>query len=110
MAITSAKIAGADYTSGNKRVRFRTITIGTYATGGVALVPSDAGLRKIISAIPEGAFVKTDRTDGVTVHYSVSQQKLLAYQSTTGAPHLLVEVADTTDLSAYTGRIRFEGW
>lgn len=111
MALTIAAVAGADHVTGNKRVKYRTITFdSSYPTGGESLTATDVGLRKIQSAIPEGAFVKTDRTDGVTVHYSISQAKLLAYQSTTGAPAKLVEVADTTDLSAYAGRVRFEGF
>jgi hypothetical protein len=111
MPVTLAKIADADYTNANKRVRYRTVTLtSSYPTGGEALVASDVGLHKITSALPEGAFVKTDRTDGVLVHYSIAAGKLTAYQSTTGAPVKLVEVANATDLSAYSGRIRFEGF
>lgn len=111
VALTLTKVTGGAYTSGNHRVRSFTVTFdSSYTTGGLALTPANVGLKTITSAVPEGAFVKTDRSDGVEVHYSISQQKLLAYQSTTGAPSKLIEVAGLTDLSAYSGRIRFEGF
>lgn len=63
----------------------------SYPTGGEAVVASDFGLAGINHVIcgspPLGGFVAT---------YDPIAGKIKLWQSTTGAPALLVEVADTT--------------
>lgn len=111
MALTVAKVSGADFTDGNKRRRVRTITLdSSYLTAGEALIPADVGLRVITEAIPHGAFRNTDGTLGVFVSYDVTNQKLLAYWGNAGSASGLPEVTSTTDLSTYSGRITFIGY
>lgn len=116
MALTITKIANADYTEANKRVRVRSVTFdSSYPTGGESLTPADVGLRVITEARAHGAFRKSDASDAVLVSYDYTNKKLLAYRqkdpaATGGADIALPQVGNTIDLSAYSGRITFIGF
>jgi hypothetical protein len=66
----------------------------SYPTGGYAVVPSDFGLRGIFAVVagspPLGGFVAT---------YDAVAGKVKLFQSTTGAPAALVEVANATNVA-----------
>lgn len=81
----------------------------SYPTDGEALVGSQVSLGTELSYVSSGVAMKSDESDAVVVAYDAAAGKLVAFQSTTGAPNKLVEVANTTDLSAYTARLRFVG-
>lgn len=76
----------------NNKVVTASITLdSSYPTGGEVVVPSDFGLQgidhMIVGSPPLGGFLAT---------YDPIAGKIKLWQSTTGAPALLVEVADTT--------------
>lgn len=112
MALTVAKVTGADRIEGNKKVKVRTITFdSSYPTGGEALTASTLGFRKVEEVRPHGVFRNTDGTLAVPVSYDHTNSKLLAYQyngASAGVAQLL-EVANTTDLSAFSGRVTVVG-
>ena len=112
MALTIARVSGADSTFGNKRIKTRTITFDdSYPTGGESLTAADLGLRTLDAVIPHGAFRKTaDSTDAIAVSYNHTTAKLVAYRqkdpaAAGGADIALPEVGNTTDLSGYSGRV-----
>lgn len=106
MALTVAKITGADHVAGNKRYKYRTITFdASYPTGGEPLTASDLGLKQIVAIVPMGAFRNTDATLGIEVSYDHTNSKLVAYWGNAGVASGMPEVTSTTDLSTYSGRI-----
>ena len=110
MALTIARITGADTTWGNKRVRVRDITFdSSYPTGGEPLTPADVGLKKIEQAVPHGAARNTAGTLAVDVAYDATTAKLFAYETaaTVATPH--AEVGSGESLATYTVRITFIG-
>jgi hypothetical protein len=110
MALTVTKVTGADYVSGNKRVKVRDITFdSSYATAGEALTAATVGLKTIEQAIPNGAFRSTDATNSIVVSYDRTNSKLVAYWGNAGSASVSPEVTSTTDLSTYSGRITFVG-
>lgn len=116
MALTIAKVTGADTVFGNKKVKVRTITFdSSYADNGESLTASDVGLRKIEQVIPNGPFRKSDGSDAIVPSYDFTNAKLLAFDqkdpgSAGGTDIAFPEVANTTDLSAYSGRVTFIGY
>jgi hypothetical protein len=110
MALTVAKVSGADYTSGNKKVRVRTITFdSSYPTAGEALSASDLGLKAVQQFIPHGSFRNADGTLGIVVSYDYTNAKLIAHWGNAGTASGMPEVSSTTDLSAYSGRVTVVG-
>jgi hypothetical protein len=108
MALTVAKVTGGAYTLGNKKKRTVTITFdSSYPTGGEALTAGDLGVsgRTLIEVIPHGAFRNTDATLGIVVSYDHTNSKLVAYWGNAGSVSGMPEVANTTDLSTYSGRV-----
>lgn len=111
MALTVAKITGADHISGNMRVKVRTVTFdASYPTGGEALTAADFGLKKLFEVRPHGAFRNTDATLGIAVSYDHTNSKLVAYWDNAGVASGLPEVTNTTDLSTYSGRVTAIGY
>lgn len=112
MALTIAKLdPNPDHVAGNKKVRYRTVTFdSSYPTDGEAIAASDFGLKKIEVLEVCGLAMKTDESDAVAVSHDPTAGTLVAFQSTTGAPAKLVEVANTTDLSAYSVIVKAIGW
>jgi hypothetical protein len=81
---------------GNTRVNYYDATFdASYATGGLALKPSDVGLSRIVA-------VDASPVGGRSFPYVASTGKLQAFGGTT-------EVTNTTDLSAVTTRLSAEG-
>ena len=104
MALTIAKVTGADHVEGNKRVKVRTITLdSSYPTGGYSLVPADVGLRRIETVQGSLAPATSGGATAREVSYDFTNQKLQVY--TTGS----AEAASTSDQSAFSIRVRFVG-
>lgn len=113
MALTIAKVSNGDYNIGNKRVRTRDVTFDTsYATGGLALTPSQVGLRSIIEAETGGGAKNAAGTSLVPVRYDYTNSKLQAYRydGASAGKAFLEEVAAAVDLSAFTVRMKFVGF
>lgn len=69
----------------------------------VAQIPGATGSIIFVSA--EAGMPTTPATNGTLVVWDRTAKKLVYFQSTTGAPSALVEVAAGTDLSANTARL-----
>lgn len=116
------KVTGADYTSGNKRVRVRDVQLTTganYTTGGEIITPAAVGLnRRIESVSIMSARTTTGGAGGIpiAVDYtaiagSPGAVKLQAYRydGASAGKAFLEEVAASVDLSTFSARLRFEG-
>lgn len=111
MALTVAKVTGADHIAGNMRHKVRTITFdSSYPTGGEPLTAGDLGLKAVFEVRAHGPFRNTGATLGVTVSYDHANSKLVAYWGNAGTASGLPEVTNTTDLSTYSGRITAVGY
>jgi hypothetical protein len=110
MALTVAAVPTANYAVSNKRVKVVDITFdSSYLTAGESLTPANVGLKVIQQAMPHGEFRNTDGTLGVGVSYDRTNSKLLAYGGSAAAA-VRGEIASTTDLSTYSGRMTFIGY
>lgn len=111
MALTIAKVTGRqDYVAGNRDTKVRTITFdSSYPTAGEALTAADFGLKTLDEVRPHGVFRNTDATLGIVVSYNHTTAKLVAYWGNAGSVSGMPEVADTTDLSTYSGRVTAVG-
>lgn len=110
MALTIAKVTGADYVAGNKKVRVRTVTFdSSYPTAGESLTAPDVGLKAIQQFIPHGTFRNADGTAAIEVSYDYTNSKLIAHWGNAGVASVLPEVTNTTDISAYSGRVTIVG-
>jgi hypothetical protein len=68
MAVAIAKVAGADYTAGNKRVKVRTLTFsGNYATNGETITAAEVGLKRIEDVHFSGAAAAATPTTAVVL-------------------------------------------
>ena len=111
MALTISRVSGADHVEGNTKVRVRTITFdSSYPTGGESLTAADFGLRRLFEVRPHGLFRTSSGTTAISVDYDHTNSKLLAYRgidpaNAGGAQVPWQEVANTTDLSAFSGRV-----
>ncbi len=76
-----------------------------YPTAGEPLTAATLGYSELFAVIPEGAFRNTDATLGILVSYDAVNSKLVAYWGNAGSVSGMPEVADTTDLSTYSGRL-----
>lgn len=111
MALTLSRVANTWRAAGNKRTVDYDITFdSSYADDGETLTPANVGLKVIERAIPHGAFIDAGNDNGVLVRYDIAEQKLVALWGNAGTASVLPEVTSTTDLSAYSGRITFEGY
>lgn len=116
MAFTIASVSNADYVSGNKKVKVRTLTFdSSYATGGESLTPSEVGLKVITECKPHGPFRTSSGSTAISVSYDYTNSKMFAYRTKDpgnagGADVPLQEVANTTDLSTFSGRVTFVGY
>jgi hypothetical protein len=111
MALTIAKVTGADYVSSNKRVRVRTVTFdASYATGGLSLTPALVGLRTI-DTVHGGIAKNAAGTSALPVAYDFTAQKLQAYRydGASAGKAFLEEVTAAVDLSAFSVRLTFTG-
>jgi hypothetical protein len=114
---TSATISASgrkiDAVPGSRKTVYRDITFSTtYPTGGEAL-PSAAslGLKEILFVDVECSAARNAAgTSAVPVAYDRTNHKLQAYVSNGASPALLAEAPSLTNLSAFTARVRFEGY
>lgn len=111
MALTVAKITGADHVAGNMRARVRTITFdSSYPTGGESLTAADFGLKKLFEVRPHGSFRAAANTSAIEVSYDHTNAKLIAFWGNAGVASVQPEVTNTTDLSTYSGRVTAIGY
>lgn len=89
--------------AGNRKQSRGTGNLGTYATGGVAVTPSQVGLGIIDSFIvnPAGGYVFT---------YDPTAGKVLAYWTGASTTAVLAEVTTSTNLAAITFTFLAEGY
>lgn len=84
----------------NLTLSISTLNLGTYATGGVSVTPSQLGLSNVMFAIISVHSLSATPT-GTWYRFDPDTNKVIAYQSS-GSDS---EVPNATDLSATTLRI-----
>ena len=87
---------------------FKYIGPTVYAAGGDAQAAQVFKLG-VVEYVEDFLGIPAAGTTAVIYHYDVTNAKMQAFQSTTGAPSALVEVADATDLSTFVGHSRAYG-
>jgi hypothetical protein len=107
LAVTFDAQPGGRSTMFPRKVRRGTISLGTYATGGVAVTPTNVGLIRIDD-------LDVQPSAGYIFEYLPATGKVKAYRqkdpaAAGGADIALPEVANAVDLSAVTARFRAEG-
>lgn len=119
MAVTVARVAGADHVSGNKRVRVRTITLdSSYVQTGEPLTAAEVGLKKIEQAIPHGLAITSTGTTAwsVTPQINSAGTSMLLFvhgqePADVTATSLPFPDADATEnLSTFSIRMSFIGY
>lgn len=98
---------------GSKRNRHATIVPDSnYPVGGEAISASSFGLVVLDRIIFDGPFVDPDTRDNAVIPFYDKTNGLLLFfwSNSDAADGPLQEVADTTDLSAYTGRVIAVGY
>lgn len=112
MALTLTQTGDWISQEGNKNVRRFTVDFdASYPTGGESLTAADMALATI-----DTAGVRIDPKSGYVFSYDYTNNTVLAYWQTDpadagGANIALIQVADTTDLSAVTGvTVEAKGW
>jgi len=78
-----------------------TVAQGGYLTGGITVDPTEVRMGKIFAIL---GGVLSNGTAMLLPWYDVATGKLLYFVPNTGA-----EVANATDLTAYSGRVEFVG-
>lgn len=107
LAVTFDAQPGGRSTMFPRKIRRGTISLGTYATGGIAVTPRNLELIRVDD-------LDIQPTGGYLFEYLPSTGKIKAYRqkdpgATGGADIPLPEVANAVDLSAVTSRFRAEG-
>lgn len=74
----------------------------SYLAGGEAQ-GAQAFKLGVVEVVHDFLGVPAAGTTAVIYRYNITTGKMQAFQSTTGAPNALVEVADATDLSSFIG-------
>lgn len=114
LTITLTKVDGNPVERiGRFKVVHRKVDVeDTYADGGHALTPQMFGLNYITKVMfPSGPFCSSDG-DGdsaIVPNWDRLNAKLRFFESTTGAPSKLLEVATATNLDGYNGEIEVWG-
>jgi len=86
-------------------------TASSYYTSGYLITPANVGLSHIYFVI-FGTQVPVNGTPITTIvmpFWDATNTALQFFQSTTGAPEALVEVASATDLSGFVFQVTFVG-
>lgn len=111
MALTVLPVTGEKpFVKGNRDDAVFTITFdSSYPTAGEPLTAATLGFKKLREVRAHGPFRNTDGTLGIVVSYDHTNAKLLAYWGNAGSVSGMPEVASTTDLSTYSGRITVTG-
>lgn len=118
MAVTVAKITGADTTWGNKKVRIRTVTFdSSYLATGEPINASDFGLKQFDTLEPLGFAIPSAGTTAfaVTAQIATARTSALLFvhgQEPTSATTTTIAFADadsTEDLSTFSVVMRAVG-
>jgi hypothetical protein len=112
LTITSANLANLEEPErvGRYLVATRKWTLsGTYATGGHAYSDADvvpARVKQIVEVeFPDGVF--RNGTNAIVPAWDPDNKKIMFFWQTNVATSPLIEVAATTSLASYVGRVRF---
>lgn len=100
MAVTvTNKIPQQALSVGNIRGRVVTVTLALndYLTGGVAVTPASVNLAEIYGAVVIG---QDSVGAGYLPVWRTDTNKLQLFQSTTGAPNILVELPNATSVAS----------
>lgn len=100
----AAIISGLDFSvSGDKRSTIATVTGDTsYPTGGYSIAPNQIGLGTVLFA--DASFLANSTPAVRAAVYNTSTNKLLLFGEN------FSEVANGTDVSAFSGKIQAFGW
>lgn len=113
MALIIAKLTpNPDYVSGNKKVKFRTLTFdSSYDTAGESLTAANVNLKKIVD-VQLNPLKNSGGTAGWIGVYDYTNSKVIVLTGSNagGSGTALPEVSSTTNLSSYTCRARIEGY
>lgn len=99
MAVAATGVAGANYVSGNKKVRvYDLVFSGNYATGGESFTAATVGLKVINQVIPHGgAATSSDLTTAIPLAYNHATSKFVFYEGSAAGTAL----AEKTNAEAY---------
>jgi hypothetical protein len=95
--------------TGQEKTTIREVTLsGTYVTGGYAYSPGpDLGVTRVLLLQFPVPF--RNGTNMITPVWDRASAKIMFFQSTTGAPNPLIEVANGTTLTSYVGIVQTLG-
>lgn len=119
MAVTLAKIAGADTVWGNKKVKVRVVTLdSSYLATGEPITAADFGLQKFDTLEPLGFAIPTAGTTAWAVTAQISSDRTSALlfvhgQDPTDATDTSIAFFDadsTEDLSTFSVTMRAIGY
>lgn len=110
MAFAVAIDAGPDgrFVTGDRQIRTGTISLGTYATNGVAVTKANFDLPVVLNHL------EVDPSAGYLFEFDKTNSKVKAFRqkdpaAAGGADIALPEVANAVDLSAVLSRFRASG-
>src|SRR5687768_12456859 len=118
MAVSLARVSGADTTWGNKKVRVRTVTLdSSYLATGEPINASDFGLKQFDTLEPLGMAITSSGTTAwaVTAQIATARTSALLFvhgQEPTSATATSIAYADadsTEDLSTFSVVLRAVG-
>jgi hypothetical protein len=114
MALTITRVVTKRGVGSRKNVVADLTFDSSYDDNGESLTAADVGMRKLEEVIPHGPFRKSDGSDAVLVSYDHTNSKLVAFRgkdpaNAGGADVPFPEVANTTNLGSYSGRVTFVG-
>lgn len=108
MAVVTTIDSDGRGVSGDQYVRRGAITLGTYATGGVAVTKSTFSLAVKLNDLridPSGGYVpRWDKTNGKVMVYVTKDPGAVG-----GADVVMQELANAVDISATSFRFKVEG-
>ena len=78
-------------------------------TNGESLLPADVGLNSIDAFIPHGPATETGTGGAIQVRYDYTSKSVRAYWDNSAAAAKHIQVANATNLSAYTVRVTIQG-
>lgn len=95
---------------GNLRVVYVDVTFdASYPTTGLAVDLTKLGLKEVLNVTTDGGARNAAGTLLLPVSFNRATSKLQAYVSNGASPAQLAEAPNTTNLSAFTARLRVEG-
>jgi hypothetical protein len=115
MAVALAKIAGADFVTGNKRVKVRTLTFsGNYATNGETVTAASLGLKRIEQVYFGGVAAASTPTTAVQMGAVIASDgtsvAIRSYEAAASAAAFLEKDNSEAYITGQTVRATFVGF